>query len=117
MIKTLIIKDFVLIEELQISFDKGLNVLIGETGSGKSIIIDAIDLSFGARASKDQIRTGASKSLIELTIHNNMKIIPEEIKYLTNLKKLNLLRNCILYIPKEIKYLTNLKHLDLSFSF
>ena len=71
MIKTLIIKDFVLIEELQISFDKGLNVLIGETGSGKSIIIDAIDLSFGARASKDQIRTGASKSLIELTIQIN----------------------------------------------
>ena len=71
MIKTLIIKDFVLIEELQISFDKGLNVLIGETGSGKSIIIDAIDLSFGARASIDQIRTGASKSLIELTIQIN----------------------------------------------
>ena len=78
MIKTLIIKDFVLIEELQISFDKGLNVLIGETGSGKSIIIDAIDLSFGARASKDQIRTGASKSLIELTIQIN-EGIPFEI--------------------------------------
>lgn len=71
MIKTLIIKDFVLIEELQICFDKGLNVLIGETGSGKSIIIDAIDLAFGARASKDQIRTGANKSLIELTIQLN----------------------------------------------
>lgn len=68
MIKTIIIKDFVLIDELKISFDKGLNILTGETGSGKSVIIDAIDLAFGARASKDQIRTGSSKALIELKI-------------------------------------------------
>lgn len=68
MIKTISIKDFVLIDELKVSFDKGLNILTGETGSGKSVIIDAIDLAFGARASKDQIRTGENKALIELYV-------------------------------------------------
>lgn len=71
MIKTLNIKDFVLIEELEVKFDKGLNILTGETGSGKSLIIDAIDLAFGARAVKDQIRTGANKALIEITLELN----------------------------------------------
>ncbi|HBG48733.1 MAG TPA: DNA repair protein RecN [Cyanobacteria bacterium UBA9971] len=71
MIKTIRIKDFVLIDELKVSFDKGLNILTGETGSGKSVIIDAIDLAFGARASKDQIRTGENKALIELYVQIN----------------------------------------------
>jgi len=66
MIKTLYIKNFALIDELELGFDKGLNILTGETGSGKSIIIGAIDLAFGARASKDQIKTGADKAYIEL---------------------------------------------------
>jgi len=71
MIKTISIKDFILIDELKVSFDKGLNILTGETGSGKSVIIDAIDLAFGARASKDQIRTGENKALIELYVQIN----------------------------------------------
>ena len=53
MIKTLNIKDFILIDELEVVFDKGFNVITGETGAGKSIIIQAIDIAFGARASKD----------------------------------------------------------------
>ncbi len=68
MIKSILINNFVLIDELEINFDRGLNVLTGETGSGKSVIIDAIDLAFGARASKDQIRTGETRALIELNI-------------------------------------------------
>jgi DNA repair protein RecN (Recombination protein N) len=71
MIKSINIKDFILIDELEVSFDRGLNILTGETGSGKSVIIDAIDLAFGARASKDQIRTGANKAVIELSIKLN----------------------------------------------
>ena len=71
MIKTLIIKDFVLIDELEITFDKGLNIITGETGSGKSVIIDAINIVFGARASKDQIKTCSTKALIELNIQIN----------------------------------------------
>jgi len=71
MIKNILINNFVLIDELEIEFDKGLNVLTGETGSGKSVIIDAIDIAFGARASKDQIKTGTNKALIELNIEIN----------------------------------------------
>ncbi len=69
MIKNLYIKNLALIDELEINFDKGLNILTGETGSGKSIIIGAIDLVFGARASKDLIKTGADKAFIEITLN------------------------------------------------
>lgn len=68
MIKTLFVKNFALIEELRVVFGKGLNILTGETGAGKSILIDAIDLAFGGRSSKDHIRTGENKALIELEI-------------------------------------------------
>lgn len=68
MIKTLCIKDFILIDELEIAFDKGFNVITGETGAGKSIIINAIDLAFGARASKEVIKTGKTRAIIELTL-------------------------------------------------
>ncbi|MCK5176732.1 MAG: DNA repair protein RecN, partial [Candidatus Aenigmarchaeota archaeon] len=78
MIKKLCIKNFVLIDELEIDFDKGLNILTGETGSGKSIIIDAIDLAFGARASKSQIKTGTDKAYIELYV-NTDNSFPREI--------------------------------------
>lgn len=71
MIKTLFIKDFILIDEVEVNFNKGLNILTGETGSGKSIIIDAIDLAFGARGTKDIIKNNAAKALIELTIAIN----------------------------------------------
>lgn len=68
MIKSLNIKDFILIDELEVVFDKGFNVITGETGAGKSIIIQAIDIVFGARASKDLIKTGKNRALIELTV-------------------------------------------------
>jgi len=68
MIKNLTINNFVLIDYLEIDISGGLNVLTGETGSGKSLIIDAIDLVFGARASKDQIKTGETKAILELTL-------------------------------------------------
>ncbi len=75
MIKTLSIKNFALIDELELDLDKGLNILAGETGAGKSILIDAIDLVFGTRASKEHIKTGTKKSTIELTIKYNSKDI------------------------------------------
>ena len=68
MIKTLCIKDFILIDELEIAFDKGFNVITGETGAGKSIIINAIDLAFGARASKEVIKAGKIRAIIELVL-------------------------------------------------
>jgi len=68
MIKTLRIKNFIIIDELELNFDKGFNVITGETGAGKSIIINAIDLAFGARANKELIKTGTQRATIELTL-------------------------------------------------
>jgi DNA repair protein RecN (Recombination protein N) len=59
MLRELSIKNFALIEELHVSFDKGLNILTGETGAGKSIIIGAIGLILGGRASSEVIRKGS----------------------------------------------------------
>lgn len=59
MLKELQIRNFALIEELELSFYSGFSVLTGETGAGKSIIIDALGLLLGARASLEMIRTGA----------------------------------------------------------
>ena len=58
MLSELSIKNFAIIESLAISFDKGLTVLTGETGAGKSIIIDAIHLLVGGRGSTDFVRHG-----------------------------------------------------------
>lgn len=73
MIKTLVIKDFIIIDELKLEFDKGFNVITGETGAGKSIMINAIDLAFGARANKELVKSGKSRALIELTLEIDSK--------------------------------------------
>ncbi len=69
MIKNLFIKNYILIDELNLDFEPGFNAIIGETGAGKSIIISAIDLALGAKvSSKDIIKKNASSASIELTI-------------------------------------------------
>ena len=64
MIKSLHIENIAVIEKTDIDFDKGFNVLTGETGAGKSIIIDAINAVLGERTSKDLIRAGCDKALV-----------------------------------------------------
>ena len=71
MIKQLKLKDYILIDELTANFHEGLNVITGETGAGKSILISAIDLAFAPRVSKEVIKNGCDKAVIELTIENN----------------------------------------------
>ena len=68
MIRTLYIRDYALIDELEINFGEGLNILTGETGAGKSIIIGALNLILGERADTDVVRTGASKAVAEAHI-------------------------------------------------
>lgn len=68
MIKEIYIKNFALIDELRVQWDRGLTVLTGETGSGKSIIIDALSMCFGRRADNDFIRRGKEKSIIEICL-------------------------------------------------
>ncbi len=65
MLLQLNIKNFALIENLTISFDNGFNVLSGETGAGKSILIDAINYVLGSKFNKDLIRTGENKTFVE----------------------------------------------------
>lgn len=70
MIKQLRIKDYILIDELTANFDNGLNVITGETGAGKSILINAIDIAFAPRVSKDVIKHDKEKAVVELVIEN-----------------------------------------------
>ncbi len=70
MIKQLKLKDYILIDSLEANFHEGLNVITGETGAGKSILINAIDIAFSTRVSKEVIKTGAEKAVIELVIDN-----------------------------------------------
>ncbi len=70
MIKQLKIKDYILIDELTANLAGGMNVITGETGAGKSILINAIDLAFSTRVSKDVIKNGREKACIELVIEN-----------------------------------------------
>ena len=65
MLQELVIHDFAIIDQLAISFEEGMTVLSGETGAGKSIIIDAVGLLAGGRGSQDFIRTGAKKATLE----------------------------------------------------
>ncbi|HSO18534.1 MAG TPA: AAA family ATPase, partial [Desulfosarcina sp.] len=58
MLKELLIRNFAIIDDLNIRFEKGLTILSGETGAGKSIIINAVNLLLGARASAAMIRDG-----------------------------------------------------------
>lgn len=73
MLKELSIKNFAIIEEVSVSFSDGLTVLTGETGAGKSIIIDAVHLLAGGRGSQEFIRHGAKKAELEglFYIHNS----------------------------------------------
>ncbi len=76
MLKTLEIKDYALIDHINVEFGKGLNIITGETGAGKSIFIDAMSLLLGDRASTEVIRKGAQKSFVEgiFDVANNKKV-------------------------------------------
>jgi DNA repair protein RecN (Recombination protein N) len=74
MLALLRIQNFALIDHLELPFGLGLNVLTGETGAGKSIILDAIDLVLGGKASGRMIRQGAEKAILEATFTSNLQI-------------------------------------------
>ena len=69
MLAELRIVNFALIEQLSLQFQSGFTVLTGETGAGKSLLIDAITLLVGGRASTDQIRSGEDEALLEAAFH------------------------------------------------
>ena len=76
MLQSLHVKNLALIDETEVTFGEGLNILTGETGAGKSIIIGSINLALGAKADKEMIRSGAEYALVELvfTVENPAQI-------------------------------------------
>lgn len=74
MLSTLNIRNFVIVEKLELDFQNGFSALTGETGAGKSILIDAIQLLFGSRSDAGLIREGADKSDLSASFTTNEKI-------------------------------------------
>ncbi len=76
MLRSLSIKNYALIEELTVEFSTGLMIITGETGAGKSIIIDALSLILGARASAEVVRSGGERAIVEATfsVASNKKL-------------------------------------------
>lgn len=69
MLRRLTISNFALIESIDLTIDNGMTVLLGETGAGKSIIIDALSAALGERLASDSLRNGAKKAVIEAAFH------------------------------------------------
>ncbi len=67
MLNHISIKDFAIIKDLDLDLHEGLNIMTGETGAGKSIIIEAISMALGSRADSDYIRTGSDKAIISIS--------------------------------------------------
>ncbi len=92
MINHISIKNFAIIENTEVDFEEGLNIITGETGAGKSIVIEAISLALGSRADSSYVRTGTDKAIIQLvaTLDGDDIVITREISATgKNLCKLN----------------------------
>ncbi|QEK12161.1 DNA repair protein RecN [Crassaminicella thermophila] len=98
MLLELIIENFALIEKIDIRFGGGLNILTGETGAGKSIIIDAVNMAIGERADKSYIRRGADRSVIQMVFRTQNKYLIELLKE----KGIDLYDDDIIIITREI---------------
>ncbi|MDL2206168.1 DNA repair protein RecN [Eubacteriales bacterium OttesenSCG-928-N13] len=77
MLLELSIKNIALIEQLRVQFKSGLNVLTGETGAGKSIVVDSVNMALGARVNRDLIRTGADSASVQalFDVRNHKEIL------------------------------------------
>ena len=80
MLELLHIKNIAVIDEAEIEFDDGFNVLTGETGAGKSIIIDSINMVLGERTSKNLIRNGEKKASVEAMFYINNKYVTDKLE-------------------------------------
>jgi DNA repair protein RecN (Recombination protein N) len=97
MLSCLQIQNFTLIDRLELTFGSGLNVLTGETGAGKSIILDAIDIVLGGKVNHRVIRQGTKQSTLEATF----SLTPELIRWLES-QEIDLLEDNSLTISREL---------------
>ena len=65
MLKELAVADYAIVDKIAIEFEPGFNTLTGETGAGKSILIEALGLALGGRSSEEMIRSGADRAVVE----------------------------------------------------
>jgi len=77
MLKELNIKNFAIIDQLRVEFTPGLNAFTGETGAGKSIVVDALNLALGERANADLIRTGCQEAVVEADFELDSRSLKE----------------------------------------
>lgn len=96
MLSSLQIENVAVIQKANVHFEKGLNVLTGETGAGKSILIDSINAILGNRTSKDLVRTGAAKAVIRAAFED----VPPAV--LDSLEKAGYERSEALLLSREI---------------
>ena len=73
MLRFLRVRNFALIDQLELHFEDGFNLLSGETGAGKSIIVDALGLLAGSKASAEMVRTGESRAIVEAVFEADLK--------------------------------------------
>ena len=121
MLSNLRVKNFAIIDNINVEFDKGFTVLTGETGAGKSLIIDAIGLLFGERSSTSIVRNGESKAIVEgvfENLSNNTKVILDEMgvesledDMLIIKREINLTGKSIVRVNGEIVTLNQLEKL------
>ncbi|MDR0964397.1 MAG: DNA repair protein RecN [Clostridium sp.] len=77
MLESLRVKNLALLEEAQVEFHEGQNILTGETGAGKSLLLGAINLALGAKFDKDMLRHGAEFALVELTFRSKQERVTD----------------------------------------
>ena len=78
MLINLHVKNLALIEETEVDYTDHLNILTGETGAGKSILIGSIQSALGAKIPKDMIRHGCDRALIALKIHSKRQVVQKK---------------------------------------
>ncbi len=120
MLNTLYIKNFALFDEIQVSFQKGLNIITGETGAGKSLIVDALNFLLGDRTGLTALRKGASKAVVEGTfgpisreiadflVKNDLDILENEVRVRRELNNSGRSRSFINDTPVTIDTLRRL---------
>ncbi len=80
MLVELTVENYAVVEKVRVRFHRGLNLLTGETGSGKSIVVDALALLYGGRASPEMVRTGAERARIAGIFETGAQTLPEGIE-------------------------------------
>src|ERR1041384_5330770 len=73
MLRFLRVRNFALIDQLELHFKEGFNLLSGETGAGKSIIVDALGLLAGSKASAEMVRAGETRAIVEAVFESDVR--------------------------------------------